>query len=297
MRISQVDLNLFVVFDAIYTERNLTRAADVLCITQPAVSNALNRLRKTFNDQLFVRTPRGMMPTPVAENIVGRVREALQLLTTSVHEGDRFDPQSANKEFRFSMNDLAEALMLPPLLEYLQKHAPGITVSSYQVPRDQVAKELAAGTTDFAIDVPLAHSPDLHSVALSKDEYVCLVRCDHPLVGEALTLDDYLSLGHIHVSSRRRGLGHVDLALSKLGVQRDIRLRVQHYMIAPGIVRRTNLAWTAPRALGLSLDLKAVELPFVLDLMNWNLSWHKSADGDQANAWMRALITNLSLGA
>ncbi len=294
MRLSQVDLNLFVVFDAIYTERNLTRAAQVLCITQPAVSNALNRLRKTLNDQLFVRTPQGMMPTPVAENIVGRIREALQLLVASVHEGDKFDPLQARKEFRFSMNDLAEALMLPPLLERLQRAAPGVTLSSYQVPRDEVAKQLSSGAVDFVVDVPLANAADLCHAALSQEEYVCLVRADHPQVGQSLTLEQYLSLGHIHISSRRTGVGHVDIALGKISRQRDIRLRLQHYMIAPRIVQRTNLAWTAPRALGRSLDLKAVELPFELQTMEWYLYWHKSADGDRANRWMREIFPGAS---
>ena len=290
MRLSQVDLNLFVVFDAIYTERNLTRAAEVLCITQPAVSNALNRLRKTLNDQLFVRTPQGMMPTPVSENIVARVREALQLLGSSVHEGGKFEPQRAEKEFRLSMNDLAEALMLPPLLEHVQQAAPGITLSSYQVPREEVGKELASGAVDFAVDVPLANAADLCHAPLSREEYVCLVRADHPEVGEQLTLEQYLALGHVHISSRRKGIGHVDMALNKLGKRRDIHLRLQHYMIAPRIVQRTNLAWTAPRALGRTLDLKAVELPFELQTLEWHLYWHKSADGDQANQWMRDIF-------
>ena len=113
MGLSKLYLNLFVLFEAIYNKRNLTRAAEVLSITQPAVSNALARLRRTLNDPLFVSTPAGMMPTPMTENIIGRVREALQLLDSSVYEGDVFDPASSERVFRLSMSDLAEALMLP----------------------------------------------------------------------------------------------------------------------------------------------------------------------------------------
>ena len=291
MRLTQTDLNLFIVFDTIYTERNLTRTAEVLNLTQPAISNALNRLRKTFNDQLYVRTPQGMMPTPIAENIIGRVQEALHLLSASLHESGNFDATTAEKEFHFSMSDMAEALMLPPLLKYLQKQAPGISVSSYQIPRDEAAKELSSGALDFVIDIPLSHVPDLCRAPLSTEDHVCLINRDHPLVvGDSLTLDEYLTLGHIHVSSRRKGMGYVDMTLNKMGKKRDIRLRLQHYMIAPGIVQTSNLAWTAPRALGRSLDLKVLELPFQLDPVEWYLNWHKSADGDQANQWMRRVL-------
>ena len=145
MRLNQVDLNLFVVFETIYAKRNLTWAAEVLCISQPAVSNALMRMRKTFNDQLFVSTPQGMVPTPVAENIAGRVGEALQLLNTSVQEADRFQPAFAKKTFRVSMNDLAEALLLPALGEILRLQAPGIRIESYFSNRRDVPQELAAG--------------------------------------------------------------------------------------------------------------------------------------------------------
>ncbi|WP_448671666.1 LysR family transcriptional regulator, partial [Escherichia coli] len=110
MNLNKVDLNLFIVFDAIYTEANLTRAGQIVGITQPAVSNALSRLRETFNDPLFVRTAQGMVPTPMAQNIIGPVRNALQLLRVSVQESRSFDPQQANKTYRISMTDLTEAV-------------------------------------------------------------------------------------------------------------------------------------------------------------------------------------------
>src|SRR6185312_10545928 len=131
MRSSKVDLNLFVVFEAVYRTRNLTRAAEALFITQPAVSNALARMRKAFDDPLFVSTSSGMVPTPAAENIIGRVREALQLLDSSTHAGGRFDPATSQRTFRLSMNDLTEALLLPALEDALQRLAPGIRIESY----------------------------------------------------------------------------------------------------------------------------------------------------------------------
>ncbi len=287
MRLNQVDLNLFVVFETIYAKRNLTRAAEVLCISQPAVSNALQRMRKTFNDQLFVSTPQGMVPTPVAENIVGRVGEALQLLNASVQEADLFLPENAQKVFRVSMNDLAETLVLPALGEVLQREAPGIRIESYFSSRRDVPGELAAGALDLAIDAPLISDPQLYHSPLMSERYVCMLRKGHPLADLPLSLDRYLALGHIHISSRREGLGHVDAALNKLGKPRKIQMRVQHYMMAPLIAMRTDLALTAPLRLVQGYDAIQLELPFKLSAMESHLYWHRSADRDQANIWLR----------
>ena len=145
MNLSKVDLNLFIVFDAIYTEANLTRAGQIVGITQPAVSNALSRLRETFNDPLFVRTAQGMVPTPMAQNIIGPVRNALALLRTSVQESRIFNPQQANKTFRISMTDLTEAVILPPLFQRLRRLAPAVLIESFLCKRRETTKELAAG--------------------------------------------------------------------------------------------------------------------------------------------------------
>ncbi|PCI52698.1 MAG: LysR family transcriptional regulator [Alphaproteobacteria bacterium] len=294
MHLNQVDLNLFIVLDAIYRERNLTRAAETLHITQPAVSNALKRLRQTLNDQLFVRTPHGMLPTPMTENIIVQVQGALQLLTSSVEESDKFIPKEATKEYRFSMGDLMGVLMLPRLLKKLRQTAPNVRISSYQIPRAEIAQALAAGRVDFCIDVLLPNVPDLCHIPLAHSEDVCLVRPDHPQVDNDLTLEQYLSLGHINISSRPSGIGHIDMALNKIGKKRLIQVRLQHAMIAPFIVRTTNLALTSSRTLAESFDLKAVELPFVTPNIGLYLYWHKSADKDQANRWLRETFLYVS---
>ncbi len=293
MRLNQLDLNLFKVFEAVYQERNLTRAAQVLALSQPAVSNALSRLRKSFNDRLFVRTPQGMVPTPVAENIVVRAQQALQLLNSCVQEGDVFDPSLAKKEFSFSMNDMSEALVLPPLLAYLQSEAPGITVNSYSQARSDVSKDLASGVLDFAVDVPVLNDSNLCHQLLSKEEYVCAVRPGHPAEKSGLDLQQYLALGHIHISSRRKGLGHADVALSQLGHKRDIQLHLQHSLAAPRTIRETDLCCTMPMRLAQAYGLVGLELPFEIEQLEWMLYWHKSSDGDQANIWLREHLFGL----
>lgn len=293
MRISKVDLNLFVVFDAIYHHRNLTRAAETLCITQPAVSNALARMRKTFNDPLFVSTPAGMVPTPMSDNIIGRVREALQLLDASAHEGDVFDPAASARVFRVSMSDLTEALLLPALGERLQQHAPGMQIRSYYTDRNEVPTALANGTIALAIDAPLIVDPHLHQEPLGQDRYACMIRPDHPFKGRALSMADYLAMGHIHVSSRRKGSGYVDAELTRLGHRRNIQMRVQHYMVAPLIAMRTDLALTAPLRLLRHYPGRIFELPFSVADLEWHCYWHRSADRDSGNQWLRAQLMAL----
>ncbi|RQS11089.1 LysR family transcriptional regulator [Burkholderia sp. Bp9002] len=293
MRLSKIDLNLFVVFDAIYSKRNLTRAAELLSLTQPAVSNALARLRKTLNDPLFVSTPAGMVPTPMAENIVGRVREALQLLDASAHEGDVFDPASSERVFRLSMSDLTEALLMPALGELLQLHAPRMQVRSYYMDRGELPTALANGSVDIAIDSAMIGDANLHQALLVRDRYACMIRRDHPFRGDVLTLDDYLAMGHIHVSSRRKGSGHVDAELARLGQRRNIQMRVQHYMVAPLIAMRGDLALTAPLRLLRSYPARVLELPFELPDLEYCCYWHRSADRDHANQWLRERLTQL----
>lgn len=290
MRLNRVDLNLFVVLDTIYTERNLTRTAEVLCVTQPTVSNALSRLRGTFNDELFVRSPRGMVPTPLTENIIGRVRESLQMLETSVLEGDVFDPASCDRTFQLSMNDDTAATLLPDIMETLSQQAPGVSLQNYLVRRRELFSALASGQLDLAIDVIGRADPQLCHQPLFKERYVCLVRPDHPLVGASLTTEQYLAMGHVHVSSRPTGLGIVDAELNRLGYQRDIRLRLQNHYTAPEVVSRTDLILTAPSHWARRTRLKVVELPLVMPGLQINLIWHRSADNDQASRWLRERI-------
>ena len=295
MNLSKVDLNLFIVFDAIYTEANLTRAGQIVGITQPAVSNALARLRETFNDPLFVRTAQGMVPTPMAQNIIGPVRNALSLLRVSVQESRIFNPQQAAKTYRISMTDLTEAVILPALFQRLRRLAPTVVIESFLSKRRETTKELAAGRLDFAVDAPLNTDPQVRHVKLMEDRYVCAMRKGHPMAGkDKLSLDDYLALTHIHISSRRNGLGHVDLALGKMGLQRKIALRSQHYLMASQVLQQTDMVMTVPERFARRHELHWVNLP-VNDVpaVETHLYWHESTDQDPANRWMREQMIEL----
>ena len=293
MNLSKVDLNLFIVFDAIYTEANLTRAGQIVGITQPAVSNALSRLRETFNDPLFVRTAQGMVPTPMAQNIIGPVRNALALLRVSVQESRIFNPLQANKTFRISMTDLTEAVILPPLFQRLRRLAPALAIESFPCKRRETTKELAAGRLDFAVDAPLNTDPQVRHVKLMQDRYVCAMRQDHPLTDTTLSLERYLGLTHIHISSRRNGLGYVDLALGKMGVQRKIGLRSQHYLMASQVLQQTDMVMTVPERFARRHQLRYLAVPVEVPALETHLYWHESTDQDPANRWMREQIIEL----
>ncbi|WP_131107580.1 LysR substrate-binding domain-containing protein, partial [Pseudomonas sp. Sample_10] len=242
-----------------------------------------------------VRTAQGMVPTPMAQNIIGPVRNALSLLRISVQESRIFNPQQANKTYRISMTDLTEAVILPPLFQRLRRLAPTVIIESFLSKRRETTKELAAGRLDFAVDAPLNTDPQVRHVKLMEDHYVCAMRKGHPLAGkEKLTLDEYLGLTHIHISSRRSGLGYVDLALGKMGIQRKIALRSQHYLMASQVMQQTDMVMTVPERFARRNDLQAFNLPVNgVPPVETHLYWHESTDQDPANRWMREQMIEL----
>ncbi|NIB43086.1 LysR family transcriptional regulator [Pseudomaricurvus alkylphenolicus] len=290
MRLDKVDLNLFVVFDAIYRERGVTKVAQLLHLTQPAVSNALSRLRQTFDDQLFVRTPEGMVPTPVADNVIGDVRKALALLSKSVGVNARFDPATSEKTFRLGMNDLAQSLLLPRLRQQIALDAPGVGIHSYYVDRQSAAEDLKSGALDLLLDAPEFNARELSTRRLISLPYVLAMRPDHPLAGRDITLQDYVQAQHLHVSSRKKGRGQADVALHARGEKRDITVRVHNYLVAADIALHNDLVWTVPRVMAERTGLSIKQVPFDMEPLSWNLFWSKSAGDDPANQWMRTLI-------
>jgi DNA-binding transcriptional LysR family regulator len=291
--LKKLDLNLFLVFDTIYTERNLTQAAKSLAITQPAVSNALSRLRRMFNDELFVRTSKGMLPTPIADGIAQNISAALGMLNASVLEREEFSPASAQRTYHFSMTDLAEALILPRLFPYFEQQAPHLALQSYYTKRHELIRHLSRGELDFAIDVPLIEDTQVSHQSLIRDDYVCAIRPDHPLASEPLTLDSYLAMRHIHVSSRRKGLGQVDMSLLKVQGERRIQLRVQHYRVAAEVVSGTDLVLTVPRFLASQYSLSLRPLPFEVPPLDLHLYWHRQSDSDPSHRWLRESLLTL----
>lgn len=290
MNLNAIDLNLFVAFDVIYAERNLTRASEVLNITQPAVSNTLARLRAAFGDKLFVRTGNAMVPTPVAQSLVGPVRQALRQLRASIDQLRSFDPATSEKIFNISLGDASATVLMPELAAAIRRLAPRAKINCSQVDRREIASELAAGELDFALDIPEIAKPDLNCIEVLRDRYVCVLRQGHPFAKRAMTLDDYLALEHVMVSSRRRGRGLIDIALARIGRQVDAVMRVAHFQPALHMVMNTDMAVTVPLMLAARYEVVRKKVPFEVAPLRTVLYWHRNAEHDPANVWMRQQI-------
>jgi DNA-binding transcriptional LysR family regulator len=296
MHISKVDLNLFTVLEAIYAEGSITRASLKMNLTQPAISHALNRLRQLFDDPLFERQGHVMTPTPLTRSIIDPVRRALRGFEVTLTGAARFDAASSERSFSLAVRDVLEASVLPPLMAGIADSAPSVTLNTLQVSRKELESELAAGTLDAAIDILLPLPNDVRRTQLAGDQTVVLVRRGHPLVKKrTLTLDTYLELEHIQTSSRRRGPGLEDVELSRQGLQRNIRLRCQHYFAACRVVSQTDLALTMPdrlaRIVNQQFNNQILPLPLPMPSLDVYLYWHANVDNDPANLWLRSQIS------
>ena len=296
MHISKVDLNLFIVLEAIYAEGSITRASLKMNLTQPAISHALSRLRQLFDDPLFERQGHVMVPTPLARSIIEPVRRALRGFEVTLTGAARFDAASSERSFSLAVRDVLEASVLPPLMAGIARAAPSVALNTLQVSRRELESELAAGTLDAAIDILLPLSNDIRRAQLAGDNTVVLVRRGHPLVKRrVLSLETYLQLEHIQTSSRRRGPGLEDVELSRQGLQRRIRLRCQHYFAACRVVSETDLALTMPerlaRIVNQQFNNQILPIPLEMPSLDVYLYWHANVDSDPANTWLRTQIS------
>ncbi len=305
--ISRVDLNLFVVFDVIYREGNLTRASEALNLSQPAVSHALSRLRDRFDDSLFERSGKKMLPTPLAKAIVERVREGLGSLESTLCDGLIFDPTTAERTFTIAMRDVLEAKALPEIAQRLQSVAPNISIRSVQMSRRDIESALIRGTIDFAADVLIPVSQRVQHALVGSESLSVMIAKDHPLaskwMSQKISTSDYLQAKHIQVSGRASGPGMEDVALSRLGKNRNIAMRCQHYYAAAKVLEKTDWLLTLPSTYASTLcddsnpnnPYIILALPFKAEPLEVHLYWHQKAEQDPAMIWCKQQIENLLL--
>lgn len=298
MDIRKLDLNLLVALEAIHAEGSLTRAAQRLHLSQPALSHALARLREALDDPLFLRQGNRMVPTPRTQRLMGPLHEALGLIGDAVQEGARFDPATARQEFRLGLRDVFEATTLPALLGVIAREAPGVRLASVRADRRELEADLADGRLDIALDVllPLAPDGDIRREPLSRDRLMVVARQGHAAIRRGrIALDAYLAAGHLLVSSRRRGPGFEDQELARFGHERSIVLRCQHYFAACRVVAGTDYLLTMPAqyaaVANAGLGNVMLEMPVALPPMDVYLYWHESRDNDPANRWLRERIS------
>ena len=294
MHVHKSDLALLQVFDSIYREGSLTRAAWSLNLSQPAVSHALARLRQRFADPLFIRQGVQMQPTARARQIALPVSQALQQLRQVLELPEPFDPGHRQLEFRLGLRDVLEAMLLPPLLQRL---GPGLRISSMRCERQDMEDELARGSLDLVIDVLRPSVGSLRQAPLLQESLVVLMRRGHPLAQE-LDLDTYLQAGHVLVSSRRQGLSLEDVELARQGRQRRIVLRCQHYYAASAVVASSDLLLTMPEHYARRLEHDhgncVRPLPLAQPGLSMHMYWHMRRDEEAAHRWLREQLKLLS---
>jgi DNA-binding transcriptional LysR family regulator len=296
VNVASLDLNLLRVFDAVLRDRSVTAAARHLGLTQPAVSNALARLRGQFEDALFVRTPKGMDATPFARELAEPVRQALALLESALAHGPGFDPESATRTFRFYMSDLGQIEFLPPLVERAQRDAPGVRLEAVALEVEDIGDALATGALDIAVGFLPGLGPPVRRQPLFRDPYVCLMRAGHPLIGKSLTKKQFLSASHALVSYKG---GHrvIEEALDRAGLARRIALRVPHFTVVPMVLERTDLILTLPSRIARVYvregRFKYLPPPVPIPPADVAAHWHERFERDPGNRWLREMIMEL----
>lgn len=295
MHVRDLDLNLLSVFDALLRERSVTRAAAEVGLTQGAMSHALNRLRAYFEDQLFVKTPTGMAPTPKAAMLAPAIMEIMAKLREDVVSQAQFHPQTARRSFTLCMTDMGELVFLPPLMRQLRKFAPHCTLRSVQVPLPQVKDMLASGEADLALGSFRTAPDDLFQQLLFLHEFVTMVSVRNTAVGDTITREQFETLRHIVVTLASPGGAAYDAAFDEHGIRRNVYLSTPHFLAVPLLIdQHPDLIATVPLELGNVFaklgTVKIVPPPVPLPPFGLRQFWHPRFHEDRANIWLRRLI-------
>jgi DNA-binding transcriptional LysR family regulator len=294
-RLTGLNLNLLVALDALLSERNVTRAARRVGITQPAMSQTLARLRELFSDPLLVRRGRGMVLTPRAEAMLVPLSDALLSVERAVQLGMGFDAATSTRIFSVALPDLSVTVMLSPLLRLIGQQAPGVRVQVEPLSISRLSDRLASGGIDLVLAAHLGSSEGLRRETLLTDDYVCLVRRGHPLARrKRVRIDDYAAHGHLAYTPVGFVPPPISEAVPGFASTSGIRASVPYLLALPEVVRSTDLVATVPRRLlSAPIDLSGVvileaprELPAVVD----SLWWHPRFDSDPAHQWLRERV-------
>jgi DNA-binding transcriptional LysR family regulator len=292
-----IDLNLLVVFQEVFQERQISNVARKLSLSQPAVSNALARLRKTFNDELFVRTSQGMQPTPFAQQLADPVAAALLNITKALNQQDGFNLSSSRRHFTMAMTDVGEMHFMPILIEQCRRYAPQVQISTIRANSVDLMAEMETGRIDLAIGAFESMSGALYHRRLFRQDYVCLYRQQHPILKEGVSVKDFLSAEHLIVSTKESPYDKINHSLEKAGVSGTAHFTVPHFSSVPYILSVTDLVATVPQKLALSaakaFGLNFTKPPIKLPKLQTNIFWHRRFAQDEGNLWLRNLLVEM----
>lgn len=297
MDIKTIDLNLLIAFDAMVKHRSVTRAAEAVGLSQPAMSAAVSRLRALFDDPLFVRAGAQMRATTRALELSAPVHDVITMIESSILQTKRFDPAASTRTFSIATPDIGEVRFLPSLLAHFAVHAPGAVLKTFSLPRHAIAAALEEGDADLAIGYfPDLHKPGFFQQKVFSNELVCIARRDHPTIGSALSLKSYLAAGHAVV--RPEGRQHVfEQFLEMRGVRRRVAVELAHFMSLLPVLASSDLLATVPRDLAEVCaqfgPIKILESPIKAPRIEVHQIWHGRFNKDPANVWLRTTIYRL----
>ena len=296
MNLRSLDLNLLLVFDAIYGERSISRAAAKLHLSQPTVSNALARLRERLQDPLFERSAQGMLPTPRARKLAEPIRQALNTLEHGLRDDEEFDFARSEREFVIAVEDYGESVILPGFIRWLADVAPNLRMRIRAESSAQLAVELREGTVDLALDYFTLPDANYRHACVLTETLLSLSRRDHPLLGERMNLEQYLALRHVMLAAPANARPMIDLALAKRGLQRRIAMRVPHFISMPLMVQATDMIGTLPRRMAMlyadNFRLRAHAVPLRTPQFPVYLIWHEALEPDPGHQWFRTHLTD-----
>jgi DNA-binding transcriptional LysR family regulator len=297
MNLDKLDLNLLRVFAAVHAHGSASAAAEALGVTQPAVSNALRRLRDAVGDELFTRTAQGVAPTPLADRLAASVTPALAMLRDGLEPAARFEPATAKRKFNVLMSDIGEIAFLPGLLRWLQADAPGVRLETTTLSAREARLAMEAGTLDLAVGFLPDLKAGFYQQRIFSQTYVCMVRAGHPHVGASLTLKGFRESRHAVVNAQGTGHGIVQTMFERAGVEPEVVLKLPHFLAVPIVIAETDLVVTVPQRLGevfaRILPVRLLPHPLRIPPFQVNQYWHRRYHADPANQWLRANFARL----
>ncbi len=297
LNLRSVDLNLLTVFDALIEQGKLSQAAEQLGMSQPAVSAALQRLRATFKDQLFVRSRSGMLPTPRAMELHRDVREALQLVRHAMSSGSAFDPTVTERSFTIVGDSFFESAMIGSLLNRLSEVAPGISIETASITETDPVQALRSLNADLLLDYDRLTSPQLVAEQIGEESLVVLASRQHPRLKKRLSMKRFLNEDHVILTRRHRSSTSLEHALGGIPLNRRVKATVQHFSSMPIIVAQTHCLATVPQRLGAlyeaAFDVRCYPFPIDIAPIPMWMYWPKVLHSDAAHQWLRAQLVDV----
>lgn len=299
MKLHQIDLNLFILFDALYRYRSVSLAANEICLSQSAFSHGLSRLRKRLEDDLFVRINNVMEPTPLAHELAVTITPALGQIHNSLNNSLEFDPATSDIELTFAATDYTQFSLLPKLIGHIGKVAPNIRIKVFPSEDKIPTEKLISGELDFVLGFSheVETSSTIEHQTWLQDSYCTIARKNHPQLKAGLSLEKFMSLSHVRISPWGEKQGIVDRQLAAQGLIRDVALQLPSIMAAPYTVLYSDLILTLPKLVALHvadiLDIDIYSPPITIPEYQLNVYWHKLNASKASHRWLSHLISRL----